>query len=175
MAAHGGATMTSNRRELLKKSAAGAGAVGVAWAAPRVEGLSLRPDYAAAQSGPICANYAVTMNFRQTGNSAGYVADGTVSHPDAGVVNIGAATATFNSTNLTIDRAYLGFGDRAAGPPVLGNCRVNIDAVTPVGLTSALISATGDSFIFRSLKFPTIDFANRSVDAITVSGMLCCD
>lgn len=40
-----------SRRALLKKSVAAAGAAGVVWSAPRVEGLSLRPDYAAAQSG----------------------------------------------------------------------------------------------------------------------------
>lgn len=38
----------SSRRNLLKKAAAGAAAGGAAWVAPRVEGLSLVPDYAAA-------------------------------------------------------------------------------------------------------------------------------
>lgn len=40
-----------NRREALKKGAIGAGAVGVVWAAPAIEGLSLTPAYAAASSG----------------------------------------------------------------------------------------------------------------------------
>ena len=39
-----------DRRNLLKKTAAGAAAVGIVWSAPRVEGLSLRPSYAAASS-----------------------------------------------------------------------------------------------------------------------------
>lgn len=38
------------RRGLLKKAAVGAATAGVVWTAPRIEGLSLRPDYAAAQS-----------------------------------------------------------------------------------------------------------------------------
>ncbi len=42
-----------DRRDLLKKGAIGAGAAGVVWAAPKIEGLSLRPDYASAgTSGP---------------------------------------------------------------------------------------------------------------------------
>jgi hypothetical protein len=40
-----------SRRDLLTKAAVGAGVTGLAWMAPRIEGLSLRPDYAAAQSG----------------------------------------------------------------------------------------------------------------------------
>ncbi len=40
----------TSRREMLRKSAALGTAGGVVWAAPRIEGLSLRPDYAAAQS-----------------------------------------------------------------------------------------------------------------------------
>lgn len=39
---------TLDRRKLLKRGAFAAGVAGAAWAAPRVEGLSLRPDYAAA-------------------------------------------------------------------------------------------------------------------------------
>ena len=39
-----------DRRNLLKKTAAGAAAVGIVWSAPRVEGLTLRPNYAAALS-----------------------------------------------------------------------------------------------------------------------------
>lgn len=41
---------STTRRGLLKKGLVGAGAVGAVWAAPRIEGLSVRPDYAAAQS-----------------------------------------------------------------------------------------------------------------------------
>lgn len=37
-----------SRREALKKAAIGAGVVGAVWSAPRIEGLSIVPDYAAA-------------------------------------------------------------------------------------------------------------------------------
>jgi hypothetical protein len=39
-----------DRRQAIKKSIAGAAAAGVVWSAPRIEGLSLRPNYAAAAS-----------------------------------------------------------------------------------------------------------------------------
>ena len=58
MAEQGGSTEGSDetegtapgfdRRNLMKKGAAAVGAAGVVWAAPKIEGLSLRPDYASA-------------------------------------------------------------------------------------------------------------------------------
>ena len=39
-----------DRRSAIKKGVVGAAVAGVAWTAPRVEGLSLRPNYAAAVS-----------------------------------------------------------------------------------------------------------------------------
>jgi hypothetical protein len=39
-----------DRRDLLKKGAVGVGVVGVVWAAPHIQRLSLRPDYASAAS-----------------------------------------------------------------------------------------------------------------------------
>lgn len=46
-----GATGGIDRRSAIKKMVVGGAVAGVAWAAPRVEGLSLRQDYAAAGSG----------------------------------------------------------------------------------------------------------------------------
>ena len=40
-----------DRRQVIAKGAAAAVAAGVVWSAPRVEGLSIRPSYAAAGSG----------------------------------------------------------------------------------------------------------------------------
>jgi hypothetical protein len=42
-----------DRRSAIKKAVAGAAITGVAWSAPRVEGLSLRPNYAAAASATV--------------------------------------------------------------------------------------------------------------------------
>ena len=47
-----------SRRDAIHKAATGAVVAGVVWSAPRVEGLSLRPSYAAAFSGAI-----VSQNF----------------------------------------------------------------------------------------------------------------
>src|SRR5207302_10969337 len=38
------------RRDVLKKGAVGVAATGIAWAAPTIQGLTARPDYAAAAS-----------------------------------------------------------------------------------------------------------------------------
>jgi hypothetical protein len=43
-----GSSKEIDRRSALKKAAVAAGAAGVVWAAPKVEGLSLRPAYASA-------------------------------------------------------------------------------------------------------------------------------
>lgn len=43
-----------DRRSAMKKAVIGAGAAGIVWSAPRIEGLSLRPTYAAAASGTTC-------------------------------------------------------------------------------------------------------------------------
>lgn len=40
----------TGRRDMLKKGVVAAGVAGAAWVAPKVDGLSLRPDYASAQS-----------------------------------------------------------------------------------------------------------------------------
>src|SRR5437870_813866 len=41
-----------SRREMLTRGAVAAGTAGVMWAAPTIQGLSIRPDFAAAASGP---------------------------------------------------------------------------------------------------------------------------
>ena len=50
------------RRDAIKKAAAGAAVAGAAWAAPRVEGLSVVPDFAAAATlaGTASANMSIT-------------------------------------------------------------------------------------------------------------------
>src|SRR5207244_411428 len=45
---------TIGRRDVLKRSAVGAAAAGIVWAAPTITGLSVRPDYAAAASPGTC-------------------------------------------------------------------------------------------------------------------------
>ncbi|MCO5311826.1 MAG: hypothetical protein M9952_02690 [Microthrixaceae bacterium] len=67
------------RRDALKKAAAGAAVGGVVWAAPRVEGLSLVPNYASAgtaTAGPI--TFVIESTSRSDGG--GYYADSDVSN-----------------------------------------------------------------------------------------------
>lgn len=60
-----GSERSIDRRAAIKRGVAGAAAAGVVWSAPRIEGLSLRPSYAAAQSSP---GVTVTFNtFDQPG------------------------------------------------------------------------------------------------------------
>jgi len=52
-----------DRRNLLRKSVIGAGVAGLVWSAPRIDGLSVRPDYAAAATG---GNTDPSQPFDQT-------------------------------------------------------------------------------------------------------------
>lgn len=49
-----------DRRSVIKKSAAASVVAGVVWSAPKINGLSLRPSYAAAAS--TTSSFAVTLN-----------------------------------------------------------------------------------------------------------------
>lgn len=49
-----------NRRDALRKAAIALGTAGVVWTAPRIEGLSMVPDYASA--GTLMATFMVTVN-----------------------------------------------------------------------------------------------------------------
>jgi hypothetical protein len=54
------------RRDAIKRGAVGAGVMGVVWAAPAIQGLSLRPDYAAAASGSVTAHCTADYKSDQT-------------------------------------------------------------------------------------------------------------
>ncbi|MFN8038102.1 MAG: hypothetical protein U0Q07_02730 [Acidimicrobiales bacterium] len=64
-----------DRRKLLTRGALAAGVAGAVWAAPKVEGLSLRPDYAAAatnnpnQPGAFVFNQPLNQNIGGTGGT----------------------------------------------------------------------------------------------------------
>lgn len=53
--------LTEARRAIIKKAAAGAAVAGAAWMAPRVDGLSLVPDYASAAT--LTGTVSTTHNF----------------------------------------------------------------------------------------------------------------
>ena len=68
-----------NRRSVIKKGVVGAAAAGVVWSAPKVEGLSLRPNYAAAQTGGVGSTTGtVTVQFNSEGGTGLTRQDNTV-------------------------------------------------------------------------------------------------
>lgn len=80
------------RRDAIKKAAIGATAAGVVWSAPRIEGLSLRPAYAAA-----------TSTAAQSGNLA--VSPLEFSPKTATFVCAPGASVTFTASLVTDSRA----------------------------------------------------------------------
>ena len=62
------APTTTNRREALKKAAVASAVAGTLWAAPRVEGFSLLPDYAAAGT---ATPTGVRLQFNSPGPNIG--------------------------------------------------------------------------------------------------------
>src|SRR3954453_8492973 len=70
----GGGVDRIGRRELLGKGAAAVGAAGVAWAAPTIQGLSIRPDFAAAASGPCAGRHTFDLPL---GDSTQFTFDST--------------------------------------------------------------------------------------------------
>jgi hypothetical protein len=60
----------SSRRNALKKAAVGAGVAGAVWVAPKIDGLSIVPDYASAGTGHI------TVTFTLVGEGPGILGGG---------------------------------------------------------------------------------------------------
>ncbi len=149
--------MADNRRELLKKSAVAAGVVGVAWSAPRVEGLSLRPDYAAAQSGQVCSAYQIRPGT------------GSVIHPVNGDtlslnMNEGGPGAV---SSVTVEVR----GDGG----VLTNCSVNMDKLSTDQLSSVDFSVKGMGGTADVALTSVNQFAGFAFGYLIASGYLCCD
>lgn len=71
------------RREALKKAAVGAAVAGAVWTAPKVEGLSIVPDYAAAGTATAQINRLFVIGTADFGNNPAYYGD------DAGVAGDG--------------------------------------------------------------------------------------
>lgn len=94
------APATANRREALKKAAVASAVAGTLWAAPRVEGFSLLPDYAAAGT---ATPTGIRLQFNSPGpNVGGDVFSGapyTTGTPPITVTGSGStnAVATLNA------------------------------------------------------------------------------
>jgi hypothetical protein len=155
------------RRAALKKAAA-AGAVGAAvWAAPKVEGLSVVPNYASAGTGVI-ANKCFTL----TGNGPGILgADNSVSanpSPSQTVVSAGPSDASPVVVSMTLPSAnqptdpignvvwtFPGFVD-TDGPAIPGGTVVfNIDPpFNKCQIASANVGWTGSTGGLPTLAAP---------------------
>lgn len=88
------------RREAIKRAAVGAATAGLVWSAPRVEGLSLRPAYAAASSGgPQVGDLQVTLNALGVQSASHVCAPGTSVKLTAVLANVGTAALNYSLNN----------------------------------------------------------------------------
>ena len=120
-----------SRRALLKKSVAAAGAAGVVWSAPRVEGLSLRPDYAAAQSGA-----ESQWSIRLTRTASGFSPIPASVVPPGPAADISVQSAASNASGISVTL----FADHRAGVSMGGfnTCRsFNLDLLSTAGVATA--------------------------------------
>jgi hypothetical protein len=110
-----------SRRDLIKKGAIGTGAaVGIAWAAPKIEGLSLQPAYAAALSvpptttttttllppPPPCTSGDFTFNIALPGTTAGPASAGGDARASAGCADIVLHTSSHYDSTVPGDNVY---------------------------------------------------------------------
>jgi hypothetical protein len=133
------------RRDALKKGAAAAAVGAVAWSAPRIEGLSVVPDYASAGT-----NTTPVITFHLDGNGPGLA--GYVNYMNAGASPAYTINQNGPSANATITMvAPLGpagnatftfpSGQDTDGPAVSAGVNFNID---PPFNKCVIISAVAD-------------------------------
>lgn len=133
MGKNGNESSKVDRRDLIKKAAAGAAAAGVVWSAPKVEGLSLRPSYAAAGSAGGAGQVAIPFVFNSAGQvhavaspslGNGNAVLGVATHTAGGmsttmlVFNGGPSTATITSVNVNPPGTAINANPQ---PPVVAN------------------------------------------------------
>lgn len=120
---------TIDRRNAMKIALGGAAAATV-WSAPRVEGLSLAPDYAAAAS---CNAVSTAPQFVKNSNNCGYYGDtecwGNNCCEPAGwsrTVNAGTKNFAFNGNiggGVNTDDGFVNIATNSIDPP-FQSCRV---------------------------------------------------
>jgi len=95
-----------DRRSVLKKAAVGAAVAGTVWNAPRIDGLSIRPDYAAAASTAPCsaADLPIVVVALAAGELTPAPGGGTAAPPWVGTtvtvcIPVGATTVSIVATN----------------------------------------------------------------------------
>lgn len=144
---------TSSRRDLLRKGAVAAGVTAATWAAPSIQGLSLRQDYAAAAS---CSPATGSANWASVGCGTGNCLSGTCNNTFltgtcgnmvvAGTVATGHPAGASNFS-LTIPPAPatspytvpVTFGN--VDPPFVSCAVTAFSAMTPSTLQNAMFTA----------------------------------
>ncbi len=114
------------RREALKKAAAGAAISGAVWAGPKVEGLSLVPDYASAGTAAAGTSYTFVIDSGLSDGPASFDIDnggsGTGCNPIGGIYgNDWAAVSPAANPGATV----------TSPQPNARNNPINIDYVYP--------------------------------------------
>ncbi|MEM7091965.1 MAG: twin-arginine translocation signal domain-containing protein [Actinomycetota bacterium] len=146
---------TTSRRDLLKKTAVGAAAAGIVWSAPKIEGLSLRPEYAAAASGDT-ANLAVTWNANTAFNGSLHAATtalggGTISVRGIWKRNVGNGDHKLTVPSISAGFAHgfdgvnnsLGFNYTGNGVPTITAINTNTPTkVTPPAVGTGALDLT---------------------------------
>lgn len=135
-----------DRRAALKKAGAAAVAAGVVWSAPRIDGLSLVPDYAAAGTAAVAA---ITFNWNSDGPGAaggsnrfsprpglgGYTMNGTCPGPgitaNATLGLVGNATLTLPGATQADGNAFTGSVTFNIDPP-FNKCQITAASFGPV-------------------------------------------
>jgi len=124
---------TTSRRDAIKKAAAAAATAGVVWTAPRIEGLSLRPNYAAASSVAVNWTGTITMPLIFGGE------------PIAGIVGPSIDEATVTGSSSSMSPALFAIA-RVRGTGLEGGS-LTIDGVStdagPLNFTSSKQTTTG--------------------------------
>lgn len=97
-----------DRRAAIKKAAIAGAAVGAVWSAPKIEGLSLRPNYAAAQTGPAPQNWSAFLSFSGSAPFenlfTGCVVNSGSANASGGSVSANVSGSGLGAATLTIDR-----------------------------------------------------------------------
>lgn len=137
------------RRNALKKAAAGAAVAGAVWNAPRVEGLSLVPDYASAGTGTASVTFKIgTADFGNNpayyGDDPGNAGDGcnNLADDNYAVFNPanGPAPANLNNPGITVP---------AYGPTQSANINMVANlggpAPSPIGTVTVAVASGADA------------------------------
>ena len=160
-----------SRRDALRKGAAAAAVTGVAWSAPRIEGLSLRPDYAAAQT-QTCSSFSITMTGTVAENASSrfvsLVGTGTPS-PSTPVGILFFSLESSNVVGIQTNSNVIASAFPEGGPA----CTITFNEI-PTGVTMpAVIGPLITSS--TTIGFTTNDSFTLGPAGVTIAGDICCD